>query len=147
MNLPIFGGYALVARQICDSQIWRDDPNLLKLWIYLFCKARHNKEPKKYNGFEINRGEMVTSLSIIADENEYLDHGRLKKWSRQQVARLLEKLVSGGCIELKADTYGTHIKIINYDIYQNPDNYKADSRETAERQPCNRQRTGSGHIQ
>lgn len=153
MILPIPGGYVLIARHIFESPIWRDDPNLLKLWIYLFCKARSRPEPKKYNGFEIKRGELVTSLSIIADENEYLDHGRLKKWSRQQVARMLEKLAKGrdgepdsAYIEIKADTYGTHIRIINYDTYQDPKNYKSDSRETAAEQPSDSRDTGSGQA-
>ena len=119
-----------VARQIFNSPIWRDNPHILKLFIYLVGKARFLKEPKKFPHFTVNRGELVTSLADISEDNEYLERGRPKKWSRAKVSRMLEHLAKNDYITLLPDTYGTHIKIVNYDTYQTLDTYKADSSET-----------------
>jgi hypothetical protein len=122
-------GCFLLARIIFDSAIWRDDPHVLKLFIYLIGKARHNKEPKQYPGFKIKRGELVTSLSQISEDNEFYNR-TVKKWSRAKVSRMLALLKEQGYIDILADTYGTHISICNYDRFQDLDNYKTDSNET-----------------
>ena len=122
-------GCFLLARQIFESAIWRDDPHVLKLFIYLIGKARHKEQPKKYPGFEIKQGEMVTSLAHIAEDNEFFNR-RLQQWSRAKVSRMLSLLKEQGYIEILADTYGTHISICNYSLYQDMSNYRADSGET-----------------
>jgi len=96
-------------------------------------EARHDKKPKKYPGFQVKRGELVTSLSIISQNNEYFRH-TVKKWSRQKVSRMLEKLSEEGRIEILSDTYGTHIKITNYETYQDPGLYVSDSNGTVAEQ-------------
>jgi len=130
------GGYVLLARIMQDSAIWCDDPHVLKLFIYLIMEARFDVEPKKYPGFELKRGEVLTSLSQIADDNEYFRH-TIKKWSRSKVSRMLEKLQEQGYIEQVSDTYGTHIKITKYETYQNPELYVANSFATVVKQFCN----------
>ena len=123
-------GYFLLSRLIFESPIWRECPRMLKLFIYLIGVARHKKVPKRYPGFAVKRGELVTSLWQLSEDNEYLDKGRLKKLSRQSVSRMLKRLQNLGMIELKADTYGTHICICNYEKYQSPESYKADTFDT-----------------
>ena len=130
------GGYALLARVIKDSAIWRDDPHVLKLFIYLIMEARYDTEPKQYPGFSVNRGELVTSLSRIADDNEYFRH-IIKKWSRAKVSRMLNQLKEQGYIEMLSDTYGTHISIVNYNTYQDPELYVSDRSETVVKRLCN----------
>ena len=134
------GGYILLAKIVQNSAIWRDDPHVLKLFLYLIMKARYVDEPKKYPGFELRRGEVLTSLSQIADDNEYFKH-TVKKWSRAKVSRMLDKLQEQGYIESLSDTYGTHIKISNYDTYQTPGLYVSDSDETLVKQLCNSSET------
>lgn len=116
--------YFLLSREIFDSAIWRDDPHILKLFLYLIGQARFDDKPKKYPTFEIKKGEMVSSLSQIAENNEYMWHGSLHQWSRQKVSRMLEVLTCQGYINLLADTYGTHVKVCNYERYQEQENYK-----------------------
>ena len=133
----IEGGYILLARRILDSPIWRDNPHVLKLFIYLCEKARHDQKPRKYPHVTIKRGELVTALMDISEDNEYMENGVVKCWSRAKVSRMLNILAEknsdtdkDGYIELKSDTYGTHIRICNYETYQNADLYKSDSGET-----------------
>lgn len=122
--------YFIVTRELFESAIWRDNPHALKLFLYLIGKARHRRTPKKFPGFEVKRGELVTSLSKIADENEFLERRKVKKWSRARVSRLLHYLASEKYIDILADTYGTHIKVRNYSKYQNPRRYLANTSET-----------------
>ena len=129
-----------MAKVVQNSAIWRDDPHVLKLFLYLIMKARFDKEPKKYPGFELKRGEVLTSLSQIADDNEYFKH-TVKKWSRAKVSRMLEKLQDQGYIKLLSDTFGTHLKVSNYDTYQSPELYVSDSNETIVKQLCNSSET------
>lgn len=120
-------GCFLLARQIFESAIWRDDPHVLKLFIYLMGQARHNTKPKKYPSFEIKRGELVTSLAKISEENEYSQNGTIKIWARMKISRMLDLLEKQGYIKKLCDTYGTHISICNYNTYQDINNYKCDS--------------------
>ncbi len=126
--MPVLS-YFIVTRKLFESAIWRDSPHVLKLFLYLIGMARHNKKPKKFDGFVVKRGELVTSLSNIAEDNEYTNGRWVQKWSRQKVSRMLKKLTDEGYISLLADTYGTHIKVINYDTYQNPKTYKRTTME------------------
>ncbi len=126
----------LLARVIQDSAIWRDDPHVLKLFVYLIMEARFDSKPKKYHGFEVNRGEVLTSLHRISEDNEYFKN-TVKTWSRAKVSRMLSKLEEQGYIDKLSDTYGTHISIRNYETYQQPSLYVSDSDETVVKHPCN----------
>ncbi len=129
-------GCFLLARQIFESAIWRDDPHVLKLFIYLMGQARHNTKPKKYPSFEIKRGELVTSLAKISEENEYSQNGTIKTWARMKISRMLDLLEEQGYIKKLCDTYGTHISICNYNVYQDINNYKCDNGGTQVLQDC-----------
>lgn len=126
----IEGGAFIIARQIFESAIWKNNPHIIKLFIYLIGEARHKRHPKKYPHFNIERGELLTSLKKLAEENQYEENGTLKEWSRAKVSRMLQSLVEQQYIEIKPNTYGTQIKVCNYDKYQDLSNYKADTPET-----------------
>lgn len=128
--------YFLITRKLFESAIWRDDPHLLKLFIYLIGMARHQKAPKKFPGFEIGRGELVTSLAQIADDCEYKEGKAVRRWGRMKVSRLLHRLEVYGYIELLRYSYGTCIKICNYDKYQSQTTYKNDDSVTMLLRPC-----------
>lgn len=123
-------GCFLLARMIFDSPIWRDDPHVLKLFIYLVGKARYKTDPLKYPGFEVKHGEWVTSLSKISEDNEYTENGTIKIWSRMKISRMLDILQDQGYIEKLCDTYGTHVTVCNYSLYQDLNNYRCDTVET-----------------
>ena len=122
--------YFIINRKIFESPIWSDDPHVLKLFIWLIGNVRHNKIPKRYPRVIVNRGELVTSLLEISENNEYVSKNSIKKWSRAKVSRMLKKLIEEKYINIVSDTYGTHIKVCNYDHYQQPKRYQANSSET-----------------
>jgi len=122
----IKGGYILLSRLIFESPIWFEEPNILRVFIWMIGKARYKREPKRFSHFDVNRGELVTSLAHIADDNEYMWHGKLQKISRTKISRIINKLSEHKYIEVLSDTYGTHLKVCNYDTYQDPSLYKSD---------------------
>lgn len=127
----------MLSRTIYDSAIWRENPSTIKLFIYLLGSARFHREPKQFPNFKLQRGEILTSLADIADNNEWIEHGAHKKWSRAKVCRMLDSLEKGGYITRISDTYGTHIKVCNYSRYQDPSIYGSDSDETEVKRTCN----------
>ena len=135
--------YFLTSRSIYDSAIWRENPHVLKLFFYLIGNARFKVEPYKYPSFEVKRGEVLANLAEIADDNQYMESGAVKKWSRQKVSRMLHKLQDGGYIKILSDTYGTHISVTNYNTYQDPKSYRADGVGTGMEQSCELGVTGS----
>lgn len=138
--MPEFS-YFRISRSIYNSAIWHSRPELIKLFIYLLGQARYGQEPKKYPGFEVKRGEVLTSLSQIADDNEWFYNRVNHKWPRQTIARMLCDLEELGVIKKISDTFGTHINIVNYNTYQSSDIYNSDNDETTVRQP----RDNRGH--
>ena len=130
--------YFILTRQIFDSAIWKHNPHVTRLFIYLVGMARHSKKPEHYSTFSIKRGEFVTSLTDIANANRFLERGVLRSWSKQKVGRMLETLQKEGYISLLSDTYGTHISVVNYDTYQDPSKYKVDTSGTGVEQVRNR---------
>lgn len=114
-------GYIKLHRQIFDSAIWQSDSDLLKLFLYLLGKAFFMES--KFQGLNIERGEVLTSISIIADDCMYSTRYGMKKWSRTYVYRMLAKLEAEpySMVEILSDARGTHIRILNYEKYQGTD--------------------------
>ena len=129
------GGYVLLARLTAESTLWALGPDALRLAMFLVMDAQHNARPKKYPGFAVGRGETLTSLAGLVHSCSWYENRTVRKWSREKVRRLLDKLVEIEFIELLRDTYGTHVKVCNYERYQAPGNYNSHSNETTPRQP------------
>ena len=124
-------GYILLARELANSSLWQLSPDHLRLAVYLLLKARHkSKSHVLADGTTINRGELVTSMALIAEECSYHDNRKVHTWSRQKVVRLLQGLENVGFIKRNSDSNGTLLHICNYWRYQQSDNYKSDSSET-----------------
>ena len=133
-NEPIPGGFAMLARATLDSRMWSLGPDCRSLAIWLILRARFDRTPSKFAGFDVGRGEVLTSLSAIADDCAWRENRTVHRWSREKVRRMLAKLCEVGfCLELR-DSGGTHIRLCNYDRYQLSDNYNSHSNETTPRQ-------------
>lgn len=58
-------GYFLVPRGINNAEIWRENPHVLKLYLFLMGKARHSNYPKRYGDIEVGRGELCSPVLRI----------------------------------------------------------------------------------
>jgi hypothetical protein len=139
MNDYIPSGGFTIARKLFISPIWTKDPLYLKIWIWLIGKANHSEQTK--NGYLYKRGEVVTTYSEIVKALSYAKNHKNYVPTIKQIRVMLQWLKDEGMIlpnpiktglgRTGADTrvltgayIGIKIKVINYDSYQNLENYK-----------------------
>lgn len=121
-------GYISLHRKLLNWE-WFTDINVCHLFIY--CLLRANYKPTKWRGFEIDRGEFITSLNHISTDTGL---------SMQQVRTALYKLKKSDVITKKQQGTNTLISIKNYTQYQ--ENNKQDNNEiTINQQTNNKQIT------
>jgi len=131
MSGPIIpDGYVLYARAILESRLWMCGPDTLRVATWLLLQARSSRKPKKFPGFDQQRGDVVTSYGSIAEGTEWFENRKPRQYSRQKVSRIIKQLIEIGFCKTISDTYGTHLSICKYDTYQNPSNYKSDNSGT-----------------
>jgi hypothetical protein len=70
----------------------------------------------------------------------------MKRWSRAKVSRMLKVLEEQKYIKVLADTYGTHLTICNYELYQDHTRYLANTSETDVKQMRNRGENNSNKV-
>lgn len=143
------GGFTL-ARKTFTSPIWFKEPLYLKLWVWIIGKANH--EDVERNGFQYKRGQVITSYNEIIKTLTHRHNRKLYPPSLKKVRIMLEWLANEGMIRVEplqdngkkstnphlaercrtgADTgaetrayVGIKIIVINYDTYQDLQNYK-----------------------
>lgn len=69
----------------------------------------------------------MTSYRDIAIACSWWENRKLRKYSPQKVKRIIDTLCEIEFCKRISDTYGTHLTICSYELYQNPDNYKSDT--------------------
>lgn len=134
------GGHFLLSRLIYESAIWRKKPFYLKLFIWLIGHAAY-RDGHIYKGHILKRGELVTTYDEITESLAYTFNRAITKPSIKELRVMLEWLQSEGMISVKPLIDGTSankgrptdltraylgllISIVNYDIYQEKENYK-----------------------
>ena len=127
----IDGGATLWARQTIDSDIFCNKPDVwFKIWFYLVSKANH-KDNKQFK-----RGTCFMKYEWIMGAT---------RATYNQVKHCLEYLKSATQIATQKKTRGILVTIINYDFYQNLDNYyyakSQTKRKTKARQKPDRSHT------
>ncbi len=99
-------GFIKLHRKILDWE-WFKDPNTLTLFIYLMAKANH--KARKWQGRLIERGQLVTSFSTMAEETGL---------SVRKLRTALEHLESTGEATRKTTNKWQLITVEKYNIYQ-----------------------------
>lgn len=108
---------------------WIDMPEMVKLFIYLLMEANH--EEKQWHGQTIARGQLVTSIDKIAEDNHY---------SVQKIRTCLRRLEKTGEIIKKSTNKFTTITISNYGNYQLREEQ---IQQTNNKQTTNKQQTNN----
>lgn len=99
-------GWIKLHRSIVDWE-WFTDHRTFYVFTYLLMKANHTS--KLWQGKQINRGELITSLSKLAAETSV---------STQEVRTILNRLEKSGAIYKKSTNKFTLIKVLKYELYQ-----------------------------
>lgn len=99
-------GWIKIHRSILDWE-WYKDINTKIVFIHLLLKANHKE--KKYQGFLIKRGQLLTGRSQLSNELGLTE---------RQIRTSLTKLKTTNEVTIETNTKGSVITIVNYDSYQ-----------------------------
>lgn len=113
----IAGGAFQIARKLFESELWLYKPSSWKIiWIYILGRVSHKK-----NG-NCERGEgyfqWKKEINLIGND---IKINSIKRFSQYAVASSM--------ISTRRSTRGVYIKVLNYNVYQDLDNYSS-TRET-----------------
>ena len=119
--MPIPGGYILQPRCIDDSEIMNEPPVVRELWHYLLRRVNHqdNGRYKRGTGF-FNLGNIQEALCW------YVGYRKMK-YSKPQLTKSLRRLRERNMIATAKATRGVYVTILNYNHYQNPENYESNT--------------------
>lgn len=123
-------GFILLYRQITEWE-WYQNPNTFR--VFLHCLLMANYTDGRFEGKEVKRGQLVTSLPSLADQT---------KLSVRQVRTALDHLILTG--ELTSTAYSKYrvITVVKYNEYQQNDRQN-DRQSTGNRQADDSQMTGN----
>jgi len=110
----ISGGGTFWARQTEDSEVFYDKPHVwFKIWFFLIGRVHHSDRNN------LKRGQCFMRYEWIQEKT---------KASRNEVDHCFRWLKKSQMLATAKATHGMVITILNYDYYQNLDNYKGDSK-------------------
>lgn len=121
-------GYIQLLREIIDWE-WYTDLNVKSTFLHILIKA--NYEQKSWRGYEILRGQLITSNDHLSNEIGL---------SIAKVRLSLKKLEKTNYIKLKTTNKNTIITIVNYDSWVGIEN-KITNKTTNKQQTTNKQTT------
>jgi|GEM_PF-5486961 len=127
----IEGGYFIIARHIFESDLWEKPPYFIKLWIFLIGQACHQE--RRYRGFVLRRGQCFLTYGDLLEEASYYVGARKEKYTVGQMKHFMKFLRDTGRITTSKEPRGVVITILNYEKYQNPENYGRTKERAAER--------------
>jgi len=116
MTIP--GGYILQPRCIDDSDIMNEPPVVRELWIYLLRRVN-------YKDGKFPRGTNFFQLATIQDALCWYQGFRKRYYSKPQLSKSLWRLYERNMIATQKATRGVIVTILNYDYYQDPNNYES----------------------
>lgn len=99
-------GWITLHRSILEWEYFSDH-KVFHVFTYLILKANHS--PKSWQGHQVNRGELITSLSNLSTQTNH---------SIKTIRGILSKLEKSGAISKKGTNKFTHIKVLKYEVYQ-----------------------------
>ena len=128
-------GKFVIDRALFDNPLWKDKPFTKgQAWIDLIGHAAYEstKVLKGYEIFEVERGEVFTTLKELSDR---------WGWTTTKVNSFLSFLENENQIERKTKNKGTLIIIENYGFYQFENSKTKNKQKTNKKQTENEQKT------
>ena len=114
---------------------WFDDPNTLKLFIYLLLSV--NYENKRWRGATVKPGQIITSYQHLANELGL---------TYEQTRRATAKLKRTGEITYEGTPNYSLITLNKWEMYQSKDTDKSTGRRTDDAQTTHRRRTDDQQL-
>ena len=120
-------------RSLIDSAVF-NDAEILKVWIWILCKAEYIKSTKvvKKQVIELEPGQLITSRKEAAE---------ILNISERKFRSALQTLEELGCIEQKTTNKFTLINVMKWGFFQGQ--RKEFDQQTTNKRPTNDQQTTS----
>jgi hypothetical protein len=122
-------GFILLSRDLMDNDLWTGSSDILRLFIYLCISANYGRKEYTYSRgavtITVKKGEYLRSMRKIGEDCAYTGNNKLITWSTSRVSGMLKQLEGDGRIEILSNSaLGTHLKIVNYESYQDFSSYR-----------------------
>ena len=114
-------GFILLSRDLLTKSVFRGDPDILKLWIYILLRCNYSDKGYTYGGVTVGRGQFLRSYRQIARDCASVVRGKTVEWSPGKVKRMLDSLVKAGRIRIiphGEENLGTLYEVVNWDKRQ-----------------------------
>jgi len=113
-------GYTQAYRKELDSDIWKMPPLYQRVFFYLRQTASWELEyfpTRKDYKIALNPGQLITSLSSIADGVSWYEYGVKKTPNKKTIKDILNWLERNAKVTVVSNRYGTFIIITNWTTY------------------------------
>ncbi len=121
------GGYILQPRKIDESGVMKEPPLVRELWLYLIRKVNWK------NG-KFPRGAGFFRFADIQNDLCWYVGFRKMKYSKPRLTKALRRLCEGNMTATMKATRGIVITVLNYDYYQNSNNYEGNDEDSMKKQ-------------
>ncbi|MED1942107.1 DnaD domain-containing protein [Cytobacillus firmus] len=135
------GGAFQTSRDIFQNPIWQDIPKF-RIFFYIVGNAVFSKDGVRIGDTHIQRGQFLRSYRNLADDLNYIENRKVKKYSISVISRKIEQLVKEERLKTEDTELGTLFTVVNYEIYQGFENYKSNELGTGLEQSWNGEGTG-----
>jgi hypothetical protein len=133
--MRIKGGYILLSRKLDSSEVMKFPPATRELWLYILRKVNHCDYKN------IKRGENLFQYKKIQDDLCWYAGYRKITYTKSEVAKSIRRLHEAGMIATAKETRGVMIKVLQYDLYQDPKSYERNNESNSN--GLRKQRSGS----
>lgn len=116
------GGYILQPRRLDESEVMKEPPIVRELWLYLIRKVN-------WKDGKLPRGTGFFRFADIQNDLCWYVGFRKMKYSKPRLTKALRRLCEGNMTETMKATRGIVITILNYDYYQDPNNYEGNNED------------------
>jgi hypothetical protein len=108
----------LQPRKLDESEIMNEAPVVREVWLYLLRKVSHK------NHGNLKRGQGFFRLTDIQNNLCWYVGYRKMRYSKPQLTKSLRRLRERNMIATMKATRGVFVTVLNYDYYQDPNNYE-----------------------
>ena len=133
MEVTVKAGFTKGYRRELNSDIWKMPPLYQRLFYYLRQIAAWKSEvfpTRKIYGIALNPGQIITSLSNIAEGVSWHKYGVKKVPNKKTIKDILSWLEGNAMITVVSNRHGTFINITNWHTYNHAEDEKVTQKVT-----------------
>jgi len=131
------GGFIKDYRRELDSKVWAMPPLYHRVWQWIKYSVNYMPVEVPFHDGRIvlvKKGEKITSQRQIAKGVGYYERGIWREPNPKTIKEILVWLEKEKMIEVESNSGYTHLKVLNWGIYQGTKGDESNSQETVDKQ-------------